>query len=119
MGLTVRPTPINLLGVGHVVSLSPEQGMAEKSVSFSGSEAVNVYACRVLASGLRLYAKTGMQPNRRFTPTRMLDAASAQTGKSYKRGQYEQAAADLSALATEATARLTITETATSITFEG
>lgn len=64
---------------------------------FVGSD-VNIYVLATLASGLRLYAKTGMKPNRNWTPTNMLKAASQHTGKTYKRGQYEQAATDLSAL---------------------
>lgn len=64
--------------------------------TFSGPDGVGVFRAAVIASGLRLYAKTGIKPNRMYTPTAMLAAASGITGKNYKRGQYEQAAADLS-----------------------
>ncbi len=64
--------------------------------SFTG-HGVNIFQAVVLASGLRLYAKTGMKPNRMYTPTRMLQTATAITGKPYKRGQFEQAATDLDA----------------------
>lgn len=62
---------------------------------FAGPDAVRLFQAAAIASALRLYAKTGMQANRAYTPTAMLKAASAITGKAYKRGKYEQAAADL------------------------
>ncbi len=66
--------------------------------SFSGSD-VNIFAVTSLAMGMRLYAKTGMKPSRSWTPTNMLKTASTYTGKTYKRGQFAQAAADLLAYA--------------------
>jgi hypothetical protein len=63
--------------------------------------AIDIYRARVIASSLRLYAKTGMKPNRAYTPTSMLKAASGITGEKYKRGEYLKAAADLTALADE------------------
>ena len=68
-------------------------------ITFNGHDAVSVYAIRVLASGLALYAKTGMVPNRAYTPTKMLRRASEYTGVRYKRGQYLEAAEALIALA--------------------
>ena len=68
-------------------------------MQFTGPAAVNVFACKVLASGLRLYAKTGMQPNRAYTPTKMLKAAETYTGQKFKRGEYEKAAQALTELA--------------------
>ena len=62
---------------------------------FSGREDVNMLIMITLKHGLTLYAKTGIKPNRAWTPTRMLAKASEFTGKSYKRGQYLQAAADI------------------------
>lgn len=62
--------------------------------SFADSD-VEIFATLALASGLRLYAATGMKPNRAYTPTAMLKAAGHYTGKVYKRGQFEAAAADL------------------------
>jgi len=52
--------------------------------------------------GLRLYAKTGMKPNRDWTPTAMLRVASQITGKKYKRGDYLRAADDIKAVLDEA-----------------
>ena len=68
-------------------------------ITFNGPDAVSVYAIRVLASGLALYAKTGMVPNRAYTPTKMLSRAAEYTGVRYKRGQYLEAAEALIALA--------------------
>ena len=62
---------------------------------------MDVFRARVIASGLRLYAATGMRPSRAYTPTAMLKAASAISGEAYKRGQYLKAAADLTRIADE------------------
>ena len=56
------------------------------------------YQILAVAQGLKLYAKTGMQPSRAWTPKAMLATAGRLTGKTYKRGQYVQAEADLRAL---------------------
>jgi hypothetical protein len=69
------------------------------STSFVGRPAVSIYQCKVVASALRLYAKTGMKANRAYTPTNMLRTAEALTGKKFKRGQYEEAAQALTDLA--------------------
>ena len=66
---------------------------------FEGPQQVQVYRAIVLASGLRLYSKTGMKPNRMWTPTNMLRAAQSITGKRYPRGAYLAAAEDLTAWA--------------------
>ena len=65
--------------------------------SFVGVEAVEVFRAAVIASGLKLYAKTGMKPNRAWTPTKMLAAANEITGKRFKRGEYLEAAEAVSA----------------------
>lgn len=67
-------------------------------MTFTG-RGVDVFRAKVIASGLRLYAKTGMRPNRAWTPTAMLKAANALTGHVYRRGQYEAAACALDELA--------------------
>lgn len=61
-------------------------------------ENVNRFAIVVLASALKLYAKTGMRANRAYTPTNMLKTATAHTGIKYKRGDYMRAHDDLRAL---------------------
>jgi hypothetical protein len=53
------------------------------------------YRAVVIKHALILYAETGMKANRMYTPTNMLNAAAGITGKTYKRGQYVQAAADI------------------------
>ena len=73
---------------------------------FDGRGAVEVYAATATASGLRFYAKTGMKINRAYTPTAMLKRASQITGKTFKRGQYELAAAELKAWAEREAARI-------------
>jgi cell division protein FtsN len=73
-----------------------------KAIAYVGPKAVNVFRAKVVAGALRLYAATGIKANRMYTPKNMLAAASQMTGKTYKRGQYEQAAADLTALADNA-----------------
>lgn len=74
--------------------------------TFSGPAAVNVFAMKVLASGLTMYAKHKMIPNRGYTPARMLSGATQYTGKAYKRGEYLKAAEDLRALADTSAANL-------------
>lgn len=64
--------------------------------TFSGPGAVNVFAMAALASGLRLYAKTGMKPNRAWTPTTMMRAAAHHTGLTFKTRDYLGAADALS-----------------------
>lgn len=64
---------------------------------FTGED-VNTFVLITLKSGLKLYAETGMKPNRMWTATAMLRKASEFTGKAYKRGQAAIAAQDLQAI---------------------
>lgn len=64
-------------------------------VTLAGPDAVNLYRAVVLCSGLKFYAKTRMKLTRHATGPVMLSMATEYTGKTYKRGQYEQAAADV------------------------
>lgn len=50
-----------------------------------GPDAVNLYRAATLASGLRLYARSGILLTRGATPTRLLLIAKEYTGKTYKR----------------------------------
>jgi len=52
-----------------------------------------MYRAIVVKNGLGLYLKSGKKiiPNRSWTPTNMLRAASEITGKTFKRGQHQQA----------------------------
>lgn len=63
--------------------------------SFSGENGVKTFKAIALKNGLKLYARTGMKPNRAWTPSAMLQAAGALTGKVFKRGQYDAAIAAL------------------------
>lgn len=64
-------------------------------MSIVGEEAMKLYGAAVLRSAIKLYLKTGMRANRMYTPTNMLFAAGTYTGKTYKRGQLQQAFDDL------------------------
>jgi hypothetical protein len=50
------------------------------------------YQAKVLASALRLYARTGMKANSAYTPSAMLATAGRITGQVFKRGQHLVAA---------------------------
>ena len=65
--------------------------------TFVGKRGVETFRAISLKAGLRLFSKTGMKPNRAWTPTAMLKAAGTITGKVYKRGQYDLAVTDLDA----------------------
>lgn len=65
------------------------------ATSYVGTDGVALFRAIALHSGLLMYAKHRMMPNRSWTPTKMLSAASAITGKPYKRGAYLAAAEDV------------------------
>ena len=48
--------------------------------SFSGPAAMDVYGMAVLATALRLYAKSGIRVNRMYTPVRMMSAGRKYLG---------------------------------------
>lgn len=54
-----------------------------------------IFRAIAIKQGLSLYARTGLKPNRAWTPTNMLRTAGHITGHVYKRGQYELAISDL------------------------
>ncbi len=62
---------------------------------FSGPAGVATYRAITIKHGLKLYMNCGIKPNRMWTPTAMLRVAGEITGKTYKRGQYALAIADL------------------------
>jgi hypothetical protein len=65
--------------------------------SFTGN-GVNLFAASALRSGLRMYARCGMRPNRAWTPSAMLLKAGQLTGRTFKRGQYDEAVQALTEL---------------------
>ena len=67
----------------------------EGTTIYTGAH-VTMFQAMVLRTGLKMYARTKVQPNALFTPANMLDAASRITGRRYRRGQYMEAANDLS-----------------------
>lgn len=74
--------------------------------SFTGPGAVDVFVMAALATGLRLYAKTGIKPNRAWTPKAMMAAAERHTGQKFRSRDYEGAAAALSAKVQSEKARI-------------
>ena len=86
--------------------------IGEDYTTFAAEDAVALYRAKALASDLLLYAKSGKKPNRAWTATSMLAAASKITGRTYKRGQCELAAADLKRWADDMAAALPITRAA-------
>lgn len=78
--------------------------------TFVGADAVAYVRAQTLASALQLYAKHKIVPTRTVTPTKMLTMATGYTGKTYKRGQYQQAADDVAKWAAEMKAALPVVE---------
>jgi hypothetical protein len=91
------------------VNTGSEIRTVEDDTTFAAEDAAAMYRADALASCLLLYAKFGKRPNRAWTPTAMLAAASKITGRTYKRGQCELAAADLKRWADDMAAALPIT----------
>lgn len=54
--------------------------------------AVNLYVAASLRTGLRLYARTGIKPNRDWTPKNMMTMAAKITGQKFKARDYNGAA---------------------------
>lgn len=77
-----------------------------KATSFVGPDAVRFFQATSLMVALKMYAKIKMIPNRAYTPTNMLRAASTITGKQYKRGDYIKAADDIKIWTNEMSAAL-------------
>jgi hypothetical protein len=76
--------------------------------TFTGN-AVNVFAAAAIKTALKLYAKTGMQVNRAYTPRNMIAAASRITGKTFKARDYLGAAQALEEwIASQANEEMTI-----------
>ena len=67
------------------------------NVTYTGPDEVNAFVLIALKSGLKLWLKTGMQPNRGWTRNAMIAKAASLTGKAYanSRKGAEAALADL------------------------
>ena len=81
----------------HIDQVS--NGETHMTICFNGPAAVNVYAMTTLSTALQLYAKTGMQVNRAYTPKAMMAAAATYTGQKFKARDYLGAAEALLAAA--------------------
>lgn len=66
---------------------------------YAGPKAMDAFQAIVIASGLKMYAKTGMKPNRMYTPKNMMAMAMKMTGQKFKARDYVQAADALELLA--------------------
>ena len=65
--------------------------------AFVGKAGVATYRAIAIKHGLRLFAATGLRPNRSWTPSAMMKAASGITGRKYAARDYAGAVADLTA----------------------
>lgn len=77
------------------MSNNSEIHVGNGGTTFVGIDAVSLFSATALKHGLSMYAKFKMMPNRAWTPTAMLKAATRLTGKKYKRGQHQIAADDV------------------------
>lgn len=74
--------------------MTSEITISAAGTTFSGRDAVLLFKAITLRSGLKL-AQAGIKLNRWTTTSDLFKMATNYTGKPYKRGQYEQARADL------------------------
>lgn len=65
----------------HIMKVGPDGG-----TMFVGPDAIALYRAVSIRGALRLYAQSGIVMTRGMTPTKLLKAASAYTGKDYGRG---------------------------------
>jgi len=65
--------------------------VTDSATVFAGPEAVDVFKHTVMARGLKIYAKTGMKPNRMWKQSAMLKLAGEILGRKFKRGEGELA----------------------------
>lgn len=68
---------------------------ASGSVCYSGKDTVSLFRAITIKTSIDFYAKTKMKMTGHLTPSLMLQIAGEYTGKTYKRGQYNQASEDL------------------------
>lgn len=64
------------------------------STTFAGPDATRLFQAATIRAAIGLL-KVGIKPTRSYTMTKALAAATAITGKTYKRGDAEQARTDL------------------------
>lgn len=84
---------------------------------FAGRAAVDVFRLVTLKVACNSYAKHGLIMTRGLTATKLLKLASDATGKTYKRGQHAQAAADLDAAITAARAGVEVVGAPLTVTY--
>jgi hypothetical protein len=74
-------------------------------MTFTG-RGVSVFQARVIAAGLRLYARTSIKPNSAYTPRNMMAAAARITGRKFAARDYLNAAEALDTWAKAAAAAI-------------
>lgn len=62
--------------------------------AYVGEDATRLFQAKVIRQGLKA-CKIGMRLTRNATPSHLFKMTGEFTGKTYKRGQYDQAIADL------------------------
>ena len=65
------------------------------SASISSPEHIERFRLICLKQGLQMYSKFKMLPTKTVNATRLLQLASAATGKAYKRGEHAKAYVDV------------------------
>lgn len=68
---------------------------AGNATGFVGPDAIELFRAVTLKGAIQLYAQCRIIPTRGMTISKMLKLASRFSGKSYGRGQYDAAVADL------------------------
>ena len=68
---------------------------ASGGTTFAGPDAMKLFKAITLRSAIRMHQRSGMIPTRGVTITKMFALAGEFTAKRYKRGEHEQALADL------------------------
>ena len=79
-------------------------------VCFVGPDATDLFRVRVIRASILMHKQCGIIPTRGVTITRLFQIASGYTGKPYKRGQHDQALADLDRHLAAFTASMPIVE---------
>lgn len=84
--------------------------MSNGATTYAGPDAVNLFRARTLRSSIKMHQRSGMIPTRGVTITVMFQIAGQYTGKKYKRGQHDQAIADLDVWISAMTSAMPITD---------
>lgn len=81
--------------VSVCIMIHATQHGARAMTTFTGQSGVDTFVAISLKAGIKLYACTGIKPNRMWTATAMLAKATAITGVKFKRGEFFKAVEEL------------------------